>query len=621
MVSALRPERLTHLHETLYKLREHALHLERNTAEALAQIANGYSVSARNLIHYLAIRQHDIRELQKDLSQMGLSSLSVLEPHVIASLDAVLTVLDHLRHETSAIDRTAAPVDFDRADQLLHEHATRSLGPAPAGNATRIMVTMPSEAAEEPQLIESFLAQGMTMMRINCAHDHPDAWAAMLDNLHRAEAKLGKSCRVAFDLAGPKLRTGAIEPGPEVMRFKPTRDALGRVSTPAIVRFSVAPDDDDDEAFTLPVEPTLIRTARPGDRIRLEDARGRHRELQVDMITEQACICTSDRTGYVTSDTRLSLIRDDVCILRSRVGHLPAREQALVLEAGDSLIVTLDSIPGRPALHDEHDKVLEPAHIGCSLPELLTAVQAGQRILFDDGKFEGTIREVRPDQFRVELFRAGTGTAKLRAEKGINVPDTQLQLSALTKQDLEDLKFVARHAHMVSLSFVHTPGDIEQLHGELERLGAHELGIILKIENRQAFEQLPRLLMTALRRPPVAVMVARGDLGVEIGFERMAEVQEEMLWLCESAHVPVIWATQVLESLAKEGVPSRGDVTDAAMSSRAECVMLNKGPYMSETIRFLSNVSQRMSQHRVKRVATLRRLSVADAYQLPSQPQ
>jgi pyruvate kinase len=617
MASDLSSERLTHLHDTLYALRDHALRLERNTADDLAQVADGYTVSARNLVHYLAIRQHDIRELQKDLAQIGLSSLGVLEPHVIASLDAVLTVLDRLRSGQPSIDHKAAPVDFDRADQLLHDHATRSLGPAPADNATRIMVTMPSEAAEEPQLIGSFLAQGMTIMRVNCAHDHPDAWAAMLANLRRAEAKLGKSCRVAFDLAGPKLRTGAIEPGPEVIRFKPTRDALGRVLTPAIVRFSEEPADADDEAFTIPVESTLIRTARPGDRIRLEDARGRHRELQVNMITERSCICASDRTGYVTSDTMLSLIRDQVCILTSQVGHLSAQEQALVLEAGDSLIVTRDTIPGRAALHDEHDQVLEPAHIGCSLPEILTAVKAGQRILFDDGTFEGTIREVRPDQFRVELFRAGAGTAKLRAEKGINVPDTQLQLSALTEKDLQDLKFVACHANMVSLSFVHTPQDIEQLHGELERLGAHELGIILKIENRQAFEQLPRLLMTALRRPPVAVMVARGDLGVEIGFERMAEVQEEMLWLCESAHVPVIWATQVLESLAKQGVPSRGEVTDAAMSCQAECVMLNKGPYMSETIRFLCDVSQRMSQHRVKRVATLRRLSVADAYHLP----
>jgi hypothetical protein len=73
------------------------------------------------------------------------------------------------------------------------------------------------------------------------------------------------------------------------------------------------------------------------------------------------------------------------------------------------------------------------------------------------------------------------------------------------------------------------------------------------------------------------VMIAHGDLAVECGFERMAEVQEEILWICEAAHTPVIWATQVLESLAKTGMPSRAEVTDAAMSERAECVMLNKG--------------------------------------------
>ena len=101
---------------------------------------------------------------------------------------------------------------------------------------------------------------------------------------------------------------------------------------------------------------------------------------------------------------------------------------------------------------------------------------------------------------------------------------------------------------------------------------------MLKIETQAAFNRLPMLLLAAMRHPPVAVMVARGDLGVEVGFERLSEVQEEILWLCEAAHVPVIWATQVLESLAKGGMPSRAEVTDAAMGSRAECVMLNKGP-------------------------------------------
>ena len=90
----------------------------------------------------------------------------------------------------------------------------------------------------------------------------------------------------------------------------------------------------------------------------------------------------------------------------------------------------------------------------------------------------------------------------------------------------------------------------------------------------------PRCCSRRSSRPPAGVMVARGDLGVELGFERMAEVQEEILWLAEAAHLPVIWATQVLETLTKTGTPTRGEVTDAAMSARAECVMLNKGPFV-----------------------------------------
>ena len=135
---------------------------------------------------------------------------------------------------------------------------------------------------------------------------------------------------------------------------------------------------------------------------------------------------------------------------------------------------------------------------------------------------------------------------------------------------------------------------------------------MLKIETRIAFENLPRLLLTGLRFPPIGVMVARGDLAVEIGYERLAEVQEEILWLSEAAHVPVIWATQVLETLAQTGIPSRSEVTDAAMGERAECVMLNKGPHVVEAVRFLADVLPRMQLHQQKKRAMLRRLSVSD---------
>jgi pyruvate kinase len=137
--------------------------------------------------------------------------------------------------------------------------------------------------------------------------------------------------------------------------------------------------------------------------------------------------------------------------------------------------------------------------------------------------------------------------------------------------------------------------------------------IVVKIETRRGFSSLPQILLAALREPTCGVMIARGDLAVECGFERLAEVQEEILWLCEAAHVPVIWATQVLESLAETGLPSRAEITDAAMGNRAECVMLNKGPHMVETVRMLADILTRMAGHQAKKRALLRGLRVASA--------
>jgi pyruvate kinase len=117
-----------------------------------------------------------------------------------------------------------------------------------------------------------------------------------------------------------------------------------------------------------------------------------------------------------------------------------------------------------------------------------------------------------------------------------------------------------------------------------------------------------------MRSPAAGVMIARGDLAIECGYERMAEVQEEMLWIAEAAHMPVIWATQVLENLAKMGQPSRAEITDAAMSERAECVMLNKGPYIIAAVRVLDNILRRMQAHQSKKASRLRPLSLAQRF-------
>ncbi len=158
------------------------------------------------------------------------------------------------------------------------------------------------------------------------------------------------------------------------------------------------------------------------------------------------------------------------------------------------------------------------------------------------------------------------------------------------------------------MSFVRDPSDVEQLLGELDRLGDDRIGIVLKIETPQAFDHLPQLVLTAMKRRRIGVMIARGDLAVECGYERLAEIQEEILWLCEAAHLPVIWATQVLEQLASSGLPSRAEISDAAMSERAECVMLNKGPYIKDAVVAIDNILQRMARHHYKKNALLRNL-------------
>lgn len=596
-------------------LKDEARKLEREFAEELKKVSPFYYRSACNLLHYLALRRHDIRELQHDLSKLGLSSLGRLEAHVLASLNATLLALYVFKGESilaRQLIEQQPMLDYDLGKALLQEQTVAILGNSPPERSVRVMVTMPSEAADNPNVTRLLLAQGMNIMRINCAHDDAAAWLRTIRHLRQAERELNQSCRISFDLAGPKLRTGEIVPGPELVKFQPKRNQLGQVVEPAKIYLTLQPLENFTDRTVLPIGAAFLNLAQVGDIVQLTDTRCFQRRLQVVEVAADTCTCEAERTGYVLSGTELLLYRGEELLAQDAVGKLPPLPQALLLSPGDILTVTTAEHLGQPAIVDEAGTVLQPACIGCTLPQVFRDVKLGDRIFFDDGKIAGIIREIGENEFNVEITYAAGGVAKLRAEKGINLPDTQLNLPALTATDLADLAFAAQHGDMVALSFVQRPEDVEQLIAELNRLGAEQVGIILKVESKLAFEHLPRLLLAALRHPPVAVMVARGDLGVEVGFERLAEVQEEILWLSEAAHVPVIWATQVLESLAKRGTPTRAEVTDAAMGGRAECVMLNKGPYIEKAVRFLCDVLQRMQSHQEKRTATLRQLHISE---------
>jgi pyruvate kinase len=604
------------------QLRRRALELELAFASVIKRSHPGQRDSLRNLLHYLAVRQCDIRRLQNDLAAMGVSSLGRMEAHAMASMEAVLDVLSLLCGDTGRSEGAVArQLSIRDGRDALEQNAAAVLGPLPPGNKTRIMVTMPGEAAQEPGLIRDLLRNGMSIMRINCAHDEAAVWLQMVRHLRQAERELGLKCLVSFDLGGPKLRTGPIRPGPSIVKWRPKKDASGQIVSAARVRLcNTGPTQKRAGETVICVAGALAARALPGDQVHLVDARGRKRTLQVTQSNGSDCLCEAHSTAYVTPHTPLELHRHNRLILHDAVGEVPPLAQAILLRAGDILEIFKGDEPGHPAVLDADGRVTTPARVGCSLPEVFQSVRVGQRVFLDDGRIAGVIRRAGPDGMRVQITSAVGGSAKLRDEKGINLPDTELNLPALTAKDRSDMAFVARHGDIVALSFVQRPRDIDELLAELRRHKATKLGIMLKIETRPAFSELPSLLISAMRSPKVAVMVARGDLGVEVGFDRLSEVQEEILWLCEAAHVPVVWATQVLESLAKGGMPSRAEVTDAAMGSRAECVMLNKGPYILETLQFLRNVLTRMAGHQRKKTPLLRRLQVSDLRHADEKP-
>ena len=460
-----------------------------------------FALSARNLACYLALRELEVRPLQGRLARAGLSSLGHSESHVLASLDAVGRAAEALdgRPRERAHDPAISPA-FGEGSALLAAHAEVLLGPASPGRRTRIMVTMPSEAADDEGLVRDLVSAGMDCARINLAHDDEDLWRGMVRNIAAATPADGHRVRIAADLPGPKLRTGPIGRDPS------------------------------------------------GDELKL------------------------------------------------RVAH------------DDILVLTAAPEPGRAAVRAGGGETARAARISCTLPEVFTHVRPGEPVFIDDGKIAAVVEDASSGEIRLRITGARQKGQRVRGGKGISFPRTHLPISCLTEYDLARLPFLAECADIVEVSFVQDPADVRALRARLTELGAPEIGLVLKVETVRAFERLPDLLFAGMEGPSLGVMIARGDLAVEVGFERLAEVQEEILWLGEAAHVPVIWATEVLDSLAHTGRVTRAEVTDAGMGARAEAVMLNKGPCIVDAVRALDGILGRMQDHHAKKTSLLRPL-------------
>jgi pyruvate kinase len=206
-----------------------------------------------------------------------------------------------------------------------------------------------------------------------------------------------------------------------------------------------------------------------------------------------------------------------------------------------------------------------------TFPGLIDDAAAGQRIIIDDGLVRLVVKERRADELVAECQVGG----RLDSHKGVNLPDTPLTLPALTEKDRRDLEWAIAHdVDYVALSFVRQPEDLYELKRLIKKhgAGAAGLGVIVKIEKAEALCHIEELVTHA-----DGVLVARGDLGVETDLWRVPLVQKDVVAECQQRGVPVIVATQMLQSMIENPLPTRAEVSDVANAifDRADAVMLS----------------------------------------------
>jgi pyruvate kinase len=601
----LKKRRIVELLEQLEQIESEAKALEKKYEKRLKKIHPANQKSALNLIHYLALRNQDIRELQDTLGQLGISRLGRAESHVMASIAAVKNLLNKIL-KNEKIEEEKPVVSFKKGRKILRANTSSLLGKKLKGSKVRIMVTLPTDAADDYKFIKKLVTSGMNSARVNCAHDDTEVWKRMIDKIHKAKSQTGRNVKVCMDLGGPKLRTGSMRPGPKVVHLQPERDLIGKVTSPSEVWLAPQGTEPEDDDMIIPVSSDWLKSVKKDSIITFTDSRNKNCKLKVAKKRSPGWMAKSYDSAYVTTGTVLTIKDDNEAEEKTtEVGEMLPLEEKIILKVGDKLILHKDPIPGDPAEFDNDGNLIIPAHISCTLPEVFNDVKVGEPIILDDGKIEGEIKSVNSERIEVEITYAKEEGAKLKADKGINLPESKLSISGLTDKDKEDLKFVAQYADVVNVSFVNNANDVFILLDELKKLNAEHLGIILKIETQSGFKNLPAILLAAMRHHPIGVMIARGDLAIECGWKELAQTQEEILWISEAAHIPIVWATQVLETMAKKGRPSRAEITDAASAEQAECVMLNKGPHIFEVIKILDEILISMQDYHEKKAPML----------------
>ena len=251
----------------------------------------------------------------------------------------------------------------------------------------------------------------------------------------------------------------------------------------------------------------------------------------------------------------------------------------VTLEQGQGFILTTDDVPG-----DGH-------RVSVTYANLHKEVGPGCRILVDDGLIELRVQKVEGHEIHCEVENGGP----LSSNKSINIPDVHILLPSLTDKDREDLKFaVDNDFDFIAASFVRKASDVEDIRAELRKHGGDNIRIIAKIENREGVNNIDSILSAA-----DAVMVARGDLGVEIDFTELPGIQKSVIDRSFSFGKPIVTATQMLDSMMVNPRPTRAEISDVANAiyDGTSAIMLSgetaAGAYPVEALKTMSAIAER----------------------------
>lgn len=560
---------------------------------------NETNQSMQNLQAYLKLRSLDITKLQNQLASIGLSSLGRAQSCVINSVNQDIFILSQLLNkEYNQTQNDINALNYDDAKAIMIKNC-EVFGNTEKEDKfkTRVMVTLPSEAADSPVLIEKLIRNGASVLRINTAHDNADTWNQMAQFIKNENKKQNKDTKIYVDLAGPKNRTQKIE-----KIFRPFRIGSWRnpktvellpVSLEGALTSKGLKDELGNRKSTLVVSDEFFEECKNAKEIIFDDF---ERER-----TQTYSLSTKNGRVFFEADKKITIFENTTCEIEdfestnnimSKLYNYEMLPQEIRLFKSQKIIITHKNILGQANF--KYQDTIYAGIVGCTNKEIFPYVKTGDEIFIDDGKIGCKVIDTNDLGLVCEVFLAKESGTILKEEKGINFPSTDLMIDAITEVDKENFEHIVEFADIIGLSFAQTAEDIKTLQDMLREKGKTSTAIAPKIETKTALRNLPKILETLIKWENHALMIARGDLAIEVGFVNLPYIQEEILNICEAAHVPVIYATQILEGQMKNNLPSRAEVTDAAIAQKADCVMLNKGPYVTDTVVILKNILRQM---------------------------